>query len=316
MINFLKNWFRKLPTEVGSVAQKEAIKHLLSGATNFARKAVAWIASAVFLIFVFPNVPREPSGQPDTQALLHMLWDRLAMAISWIVAHAWQLAAYFVFATVFITLILVGGKYVASAWKKSKFRRALIRRTGISAYWSHANHKNKHTGHECAKWERLREHIRDEQAILIWGANGKDTFARSDAPLHDTISSFASGREVRVMLMNPDGNAALDGRAEGLNITPKDYRAEIDYSLTQLAKWKSEGRNIHVRLYDSAPGWKMILTNRIAWVQYYQASQHVADTPVYEFYSNRTGLFSWFYGEFHRAWEACGADVDLSQYWA
>jgi hypothetical protein len=64
------------------------------------------------------------------------------------------------------------------------------------------------------------------------------------------------------------------------------------------------------RYYTGEPNWKMIITSRTAWIQYYSpGGPHVDQTPVYRFDANNDGqgLYYLFKMEFERIWRRCEA---------
>ena len=209
--------------------------------------------------------------------------------------------AIFLTTALLFALALLAQKFFTVA-VNSYQRRKLVQLVGLSGYWPDARPP---LGNQA--WEKLREHISGaENPILnILGATGIDTFGKEGSPLWDCIGKY--GGDIRIILMSPDSEF-LTERANDVGMSEGAYREEINSALAQIEKWQRSGRRVSHRTYDSPPNWKLILTNKLAWVQYYRHRMHVQETPVYQFYATfgETGLYHVFNDEFARIWRLCG----------
>jgi len=62
------------------------------------------------------------------------------------------------------------------------------------------------------------------------------------------------------------------------------------------------------RFYAGQPNWKLIITSRSAWVQYYiPGGEHVSATPLFRFDASddATCFYNLFHMEFDRIWRRC-----------
>jgi hypothetical protein len=84
------------------------------------------------------------------------------------------------------------------------------------------------------------------------------------------------------------------------------YRSDIADSVKWLKGLSQRNTKVEVKTYDHLPNWKMILTDKHLWLQYYMPNKHVDDSVVYIIYrnNNNSSLYEPFYNEFHRLWNA------------
>jgi hypothetical protein len=172
----------------------------------------------------------------------------------------------------------------------------LITRTGLTAHWPHG--RNDGTG---ASWVSLCRAIRrPPQFVWILGANGADTFSLPNSPLYEVLEDFPNS--LRVMLAHPDSEFT-SARATDVHTDQKEYRRLIIQSVERLKALYARRQNIEARYYWDRPTWKMIITGRSMWVQYYQPGQHVANTPVFRFAAGtRNNLYQSFYQKYEHLW--------------
>lgn len=115
--------------------------------------------------------------------------------------------------------------------------------------------------------------------LCILGATGWETFGSSQSPLHGLVKDFQG--TVSILLLKP-GSDGFKRRTKALNKNEANYRQEIEDSVQYCRKLKDEyGKSIEVRLYEDDPIWKMIFSDRYLWLQYYDPSDDVDNTPVY-----------------------------------
>jgi hypothetical protein len=196
------------------------------------------------------------------------------------------------------------------ALRTSVTMRALADQAGIGGRWPH----NRPDQPDSAPWVDLCADIRrpDNNTLYILGANGIETFGAPGAPLYEVMQTFSGNS--RVVLASPDSTHTA-GRAQSVKMAPADYKAAIARSTKRLKDLRGQLHSIEGRYYDGQPNWKLIITNRTAWVQYYVPDgRHVNQTPVWRFDATTTGdgLYYWFRMEFERIWRRCeGMEMTL-----
>ena len=155
-------------------------------------------------------------------------------------------------------------------------------------------------------WQFFLQLIKEENpsTIRILGASGCETFSQEHSPLHDLVKSF-SGGSMQILMLDSDSPCILD-RAKSINVKVSDYRSETKRSLSYLKKLRETKESLSVKLYSHLPNWKMVLTDKYLWLQYYSSENHVEDTVVYMVYKNNDNqsLYTPFLYEFNRLWEA------------
>jgi hypothetical protein len=187
---------------------------------------------------------------------------------------------------------------------------ALAAKLGIGGRWAHSARDGS-----GAPWNELSQEIlRAENNVLdILGANGLETFGEPGAPLYDTLQKFSG--TTRVILLHPTSSETT-GRARSVNIAVRTYRKAILASQARVRDLRKSHHAVDGRFYDGQPNWKMIITSRTAWVQYYiPGGVHVAATPVFRFdvSDDASCFYNLFHMEFDRIWRRCeGSPMKLS----
>jgi hypothetical protein len=179
---------------------------------------------------------------------------------------------------------------------------ALASALGIGGRWSHSAKDGS-----GAPWDALcQEILRPENNVLdILGANGLETFGEPGAPLYRALQKFSG--TARVILLHPTSQETA-GRAMAVNIPLRTYRKAIMTSQARLRALRKSHHAIEGRFYEGQPNWKLIITSRTAWVQYYiPGGAHVAATPVYRFDASEDAscFYNLFHMEFDRIWRRC-----------
>jgi hypothetical protein len=193
-------------------------------------------------------------------------------------------------------------KYQSLKLKDAAASYALISDLGIGGRWPHAAKDGS-----GAPWNDLsKEILRPENTVVdILGANGIETFGERGSPLYDALQTF--GGTVRVVLLHPT-SAEMGGRARAVGMEVRAYKKAIMTSQARVRELRRQHHAIDGRFYDGVPNWKLIITSRTAWVQYYvPGGKHVNETPVYRFDATDggTGLYQLFHMEFDRIWRRC-----------
>ena len=272
-------------------------------------RIVAWAILAIFgligpkvLTATTPWFPAEALTKSG-QLTLSSFSDWLFELISKDPVRAVVVVLAIVAAAALLIALALACQKILSVIYNAYLRRKLVQLVGLKGYWPDAR---PDIGHEA--WSNLREELGQASPILnILGSTGIDTFGKQGSPLWDSVNGFRG--EIKIILMSPESEF-LGERARSVGMTEGAYREEIKTALEQIKKWQKAGRRVSHRTYDSPPNWKLILTSKLAWVQYYRHQKHVQQTPVYQFYATfgETGLYHVFDDEFARIWRLCGAD--------
>jgi hypothetical protein len=192
--------------------------------------------------------------------------------------------------------------------REAAANKALVSQFGAGGRWPHCRRSGGGGG---APWDDLVKEIErpGNDSLDMLGANGVDTFGDVTSPLYEVLARFKNG-PIRVILAAPDRRIVM-GRALTLGTNARDYVKAIIKSQARLRELKSHHLSVDGRYYKGEPNWKMIITSRTAWLQYYEpGGPHVDQTPVYRFDANDDGqgLYYLFKMEFERIWRRCEAD--------
>lgn len=262
------------------------------------------------LLSLFNDILRIDSPQPSWRAVLDKIRDSGTAAVRAPLAATLQsigddwartIGIFALVAGYIVLFVLIRrGRYALSI---TKTPLGLARRAGLGGHWNHASIATK----DGAPWRELCADISrpDNLVLYILGANGADTFGKPGAPLYSAMQNFHG--TIHVILCDPIGEE-IAARAKSVTVTPGEYRRSVDASERRLRDLRRLGRTVEGRYYKAQPSWKLIITNRTAWVQYYMPNgKHVAETPVWRFdvTPNGDGLFHLFYMDFARVWRGC-----------
>lgn len=185
--------------------------------------------------------------------------------------------------------------------------RALVEQAGLGGRWPHARVGVP----DGAPWDAIRAEILEphNQFLCILGANGINTFGRQGSPLYETLSQFK--RTTRVILVSTKSRQ-IEGRASAIGVDAREYKTAIQSSVRRLEELKRQMHPIEGRFYDGQPNWKLIITSRTAWMQYYMpGGMHVDATPAWRFdhVEDASCLYHYFHMEFDRVWRRCENDL-------
>jgi hypothetical protein len=303
----LRARFTWLYTESRSLALKEALKWLLvSGATL----AGGWLL-AVARRVVDTNSPSasEPLWIRVRAVAFDFYHAPLTYSLSLLKANPGSTLLGLVLVASYAVLIIL--------WRRTKWslreataERALAIKAGIGGRWPHARTNDT----DGAPWPDLCAEISryDNDALFILCANGLETFGRPSSPLFNAMQDFLG--QTRVILIDLNSSYAA-GRAAAVSQTAAEYKKAIATSVKRLRDLRHQQHSVEGRFYDGLPNWKMIITNRTAWIQYYTPGKHVQETPVWRFDTTEqgSGLYHLFRLEFERIWRRCEKnEMDLN----
>lgn len=229
--------------------------------------------------------------------------------VDYIASHPYRLIA-----TV-ITLI-GGGIFISraiNAFQRNVQLQAIVEGAGLTSFSLHDGADEKsHDWESCCK-----AILADDQntKLKILGANGRDTFGKADAPLHKLVGEFQG--EIEILLMHPSCEA-FNTRTSSLGVSAEEYFNHLRETLDFCAYlYTKQNKSITIKLYSQTPIWKMLITNKYMWLQYYSPLKHVDSMPVYTFYSDEQGtsLFIPLVDVFRKRWQDDGScTVDLKRF--
>jgi hypothetical protein len=296
------NW---LARESAGVLTKEFLKiALFSVAAIF----VSWFLAAVNQLFRLETPITVDNFWSQLQSFILTAWhnpfdytvglyarDPLHSIIALIVA------IIFVLVVVLFRRVKRRIRTLAGNLQEAAVSQALVSQIGIGGRWPNAKDGSE------APWPELCKEIRrsDNSVLDILGANGVETFGEPGSPLYELLNTFTG--TIRVILLHPTGDATT-GRAQSVGSNIRAYRKSILTSQRRLRDLKKQHRPVDGRFYNGQPNWKLIITSRTAWVQYYMPTGlHVNATPMYRLDATEDGsdLFHIFHLEFDRIWNRC-----------
>lgn len=142
----------------------------------------------------------------------------------------------------------------------------------------------------------------------ILSLTGYETLMAPESLLKDV---FTTAYEIRVMLLNPLGEAAKK-RVESLpeEITVSTFQEEIAASIAFLNECRKSGKKVSLKFYDHDPFWKVVVLDDRVWVQHCHTGREMKDQPEYVFGRQHAdpsqGLFVPFYTYFLHKWNEAG----------
>lgn len=179
-------------------------------------------------------------------------------------------------------------------------QRRLLEVSGLNFFSEHSS-----SDRISADWKHLLKEFKNSntQSLHILGSTGLNTFASPDSPLHNYLENFKGA--VFILLIDPESDVVAT-RAKDLGMKLTDYRAEITESIKYLESYCRKNRTVKLKVYKSMPVWKMIMSDRYLWLQYYEGNQHVDDTTVYGINKNNSSYRSFYqysHWQFDKLWE-------------
>ncbi len=142
----------------------------------------------------------------------------------------------------------------------------------------------------------------------ILSLTGYDTLIARESLLKTV---FTTAYEIRVMLLNPLGEAARK-RVESLpeKITLSTLQEEIAASISFLNECRKSGKKVSLKFYDHDPFWKLVVLDDRVWVQHCHTGRELKDQSEYVFGLHHAdpsqGLFAPFYTYFLHKWNEVG----------
>lgn len=196
---------------------------------------------------------------------------------------------------------------------KLESNEATLAAFGVRAFSNHDTPASKR-----ADWELISADIstasQNESPLWILGATGKDTFSDPGAPLHKTLKEYQG--PIKVLLLRPN-SFGFSHRVNQIRTNPGHYINDIVCSINFCSELKRAGKPIELKLYDTMPIWKMLMTPQVLWVQHYSSECHVDNTPAYGFALGlkKATILNGFKSVFEKRWSQDGStSVDLDRF--
>jgi hypothetical protein len=299
-------WRRLLARETRSFLLKESLKFIL---LTIGALSLGWALAFVSALFHLENPLTIETLPARAGELFALLWnDPYRWTIGLIRADPVHAVSGLIVATIIVVAFMLLRRGRRRLREQSQFLndaaiyQALVTQAGLGGRWPHARPDGTGAPWQDLASEILRHH---NDHLYILGANGIDTFGRQGSPLYDTLQQFRG--TVRVILVSPRSKEVI-GRALALGTDPQEYKNAIDVSVRRLRDLHRQQHSIEGRYYGGQPNWKLIVTSRTVWMQYYMPGRmHVDQTPCWRFdlTPNDAGLYHYFSMEFDRVWRRC-----------
>jgi hypothetical protein len=305
MFKCIRRFASWIERESPALLLKEILKYVLLG---FLAWFGAWLLTGINRLFhLQPPLTTENLLEQSIE-FFRLAWERpldfLLVPLLRDPIHSGAAPAITIVTIVGIILFRRANRKVEELLAETTAAESLVDQLGIGGRWPSAlKHSSGNT-----PWPDLCKEIERSQNITldILCANGAETFGKEESPLYNLMQQFRG--IIRVILLSPDSEHMAD-RAMSISCNVNDYKRLIRTSQNRLRELRRRlPYSVAARFYDGQPNWKLILTSRTAWVQYYAPTgKNVNETPVFRFDATDDGssLFHLFRMEYDRIWRRC-----------
>ncbi len=182
------------------------------------------------------------------------------------------------FTLVVLSLVIA---YKCLQWVLDKHERAaLADNAGLNVYLKNSNEYEKKIIEK-----KISKDLGGVRDIKILAATGLNSFGNKESFLFKAVKKCQG--EVSVILFNPkENNEFLKKRAKALGMNVQDYRKEIIKTVETLKNFESQGKKIKLYFYEGPLLWRIYLSHKNVWIQYYSTFEHVDDMALYGFKCN------------------------------
>ncbi|MHC2289957.1 hypothetical protein [Bradyrhizobium barranii] len=298
--------FKWIATEAKGLLLKEAFKYVFLTLVSL---LLAWILTRLSQLLQLDTPLTPGTIGPETYGLLkdfiahpydNTIGVMTANPFAAVISLAFSIVV--VLSAVLIRRAHLKVQSISAGLQEVAASAALASAVGIGGRWAHSAKDGS-----GAPWGELcKEILRAENNVLdILGANGLETFGEPSSPLYETLERFSG--TTRIILLHPASQETA-GRAMAVKMPVRIYRKAIVTSQSRLRSLRKSHHAVDGRFYDGQPNWKLIITSRTAWIQYYiPGGEHVAATPVYRFDASEDAscFYNLFHMEFDRIWRRC-----------
>jgi hypothetical protein len=131
--------------------------------------------------------------------------------------------------------------------------------------------------------EEIRRRAVVAEQLDVLAVRGLGIIGLNDSLLRPVLLKRAEPLQIRVLLLNPDCDAAAQRAAE-ISESPATFAAGIRLSIARLEEFAETSANLdlEVLLYDQLPIWRIIRLDRLAWVSCFDAHWEGHESTVYE----------------------------------
>lgn len=119
----------------------------------------------------------------------------------------------------------------------------------------------------------------DTRTIDVLAVRGLGIIGLNDSLLRSRIHTRST--TVRVLLLNPDGDAAIR-RAEEIGESHGAFTAGIRLSLERLADLAADGADVQVHVYDLLPTWRVLGLDTTLFISAFGEKHEGHTSPMYK----------------------------------
>lgn len=211
----------------------------------------------------------------------------------------WRLlVSPFLVAALTVVVVLLAVKAVRLQ-RGRKADRDTLSQLGVRLFSKHETPEEKQ-----ADWSQMASDLKEDINSSIWilGSTGKETFGGPNSPLGAVLRGHKNA--LRVILLRPFSKG-FERRYKEVQQDEGSFLEEtldaIDFCSELKRKYKVD---IELKVCSEVAIWKMVVTSRQLWLQYYAPGVHVEDTPLYCFESLQgdKGLYAALKSVFHKRW--------------
>jgi transcriptional regulator with XRE-family HTH domain len=151
--------------------------------------------------------------------------------------------------------------------------------------------------------QELRDQARSASSIDILAARALGLIALNDSLLCGPLSGRTSSVDVRVLLLDPDSDAAQVRGAE-IGETAESFRAGIRLALARLAEFTGHPHiRMRVAIYSSLPTWRMLVFDGILYLSAFGTTSEGHRSGMYKLTAAHDGvLHTGFLRQYDEMW--------------
>lgn len=150
----------------------------------------------------------------------------------------------------------------------------------------------RHYPHQGPVAEEIRRRAGDAQQLDVLAVRALGIIGLNDSLLRPALLARTEPLQVRVLLLNPDSDAA-HRRATEIGEGHASFAAGIQLALAKLREIGEDVTNVdlEVRLYDRLPVWRYFRIDDLAWVSSFDAQWEGHESTIYEIPHTPRGSF-------------------------
>jgi transcriptional regulator with XRE-family HTH domain len=155
-----------------------------------------------------------------------------------------------------------------------------------------ASEVTKHYAHQGPVAALIRQRAAEAQELDVLAVRGLGILALNDSLLWSTLLGRGDTLRARILLLDPDSDAA-ERRAAEISESTATFVAGIKLAIARLEEVAAGGQNItlDVRLYSSLPVWRIIRVDDLMWVSSFGATWEGHEATIYEVAASPRGSF-------------------------